>query len=53
MPGGEEVTRLLIEWKGGNQAAVDLLVPLVYDEMRRLAQHYLRDERAAAAGPFG
>ena len=48
MPAGEEVTRLLIEWKQGNKAAVDLLVPLVYDEMRRLAQHYLRDERAAA-----
>ena len=48
MPASEEVTRLLIEWKHGNQAAVDLLVPLVYDEMRRLAESYLRDERAAA-----
>jgi RNA polymerase sigma factor (TIGR02999 family) len=48
MPGSEEVTRLLIEWKRGNQAAVDLLVPLVYDEMRRLAESYLRDERSAA-----
>src|ERR1051325_7345820 len=48
MPGGEEVTRLLIEWKHGNQSAVDLLVPLVYDEMRRLAESYLRDERSAA-----
>ncbi len=48
MPANEEVTRLLIEWKSGNQAAVDLLVPLVYDEMRRLAESYLRDERAAA-----
>ena len=48
MPASEEVTRLLIEWKRGNQAAVDLLVPLVYDEMRRLAESYLRDERAAA-----
>jgi RNA polymerase sigma factor (TIGR02999 family) len=48
MPASAEVTRLLIEWKSGNQAAVDLLVPLVYDEMRRLAESYLRDERAAA-----
>ena len=48
MPEGDEVTRLLIEWKEGNQQAVDLLVPLVYDEMRRLAEMYLRDERAAA-----
>lgn len=48
MPASQEVTRLLIEWKQGNQAAVDLLVPLVYDEMRRLAEGYLRDERSAA-----
>ena len=44
----EEVTRLLIEWKSGNQAAMDLLVPMVYDEMRRLAESYLRDERSAS-----
>ena len=48
MAAAEEVTRLLIEWKSGNQAAMDLLVPLVYDELRRLAMSYLRDERAAA-----
>ena len=45
---GEEVTRLLIEWKSGSKEAMDLLVPLVYDEMRRLAQRYLRDEGSAA-----
>jgi RNA polymerase sigma-70 factor (ECF subfamily) len=43
----ESVTQLLIEWKNGNQAACDLLVPLVYRELRRLADHYLRDERAS------
>src|SRR5947209_17038799 len=48
MAASDEVTRLLMEWKQGNQAAIDLLVPIVYDEMRRLAQNYLRDERAAA-----
>lgn len=42
------VTKLLIEWKSGNQEAMNQLVPLVYDEMRRLAQRYLRDEHAAA-----
>jgi RNA polymerase sigma factor (TIGR02999 family) len=47
MSAGEEVTRLLIEWKQGNRKAIDLLIPIVYDEMRRLAQNYLRDERAA------
>ncbi|MBZ5608653.1 MAG: sigma-70 family RNA polymerase sigma factor [Acidobacteriia bacterium] len=44
----EPVTRLLIEWKSGNKEALDLLTPLVYNELRRLADHYLRDERAAA-----
>jgi len=44
----EAVTRLLVEWKSGSKEALDLLTPLVYDELRRLADHYLRDERAAA-----
>lgn len=44
----EAVTRLLIEWKSGDMHALDLLTPLVYGELRRLADHYLRDERAAA-----
>src|SRR6185436_14244029 len=47
MAASAEVTRLLIEWNGGSQAAMDQLVPLVYDEMRRLAERYLRDERSA------
>jgi RNA polymerase sigma factor (TIGR02999 family) len=42
------VTQLLIEWKSGKKEALDSLVPLVYGELRRLADHYLRDERAAA-----
>ena len=44
----QAVTQLLIEWKSGKKEALDLLVPLVYRELRRLADHYLRDERAAA-----
>ena len=47
MVADEQVTKLLIEWNNGNEAARDLLVPLVYDEMRRLADNYLRKERAA------
>lgn len=39
------VTKLLLEWRGGNQQALDALMPLVYDELRRLAQHYMRSER--------
>jgi RNA polymerase sigma factor (TIGR02999 family) len=42
------VTRLLIDWKSGSKDALDALTPLVYNELRRLANHYLRDERAAA-----
>jgi RNA polymerase sigma factor (TIGR02999 family) len=39
------VTQLLLEWRGGNQQALDALMPVVYDELRRLAQHYMRGER--------
>jgi len=43
-----QVTRLLVDVKNGDAAAIDRLIPVVYDELRRLAAHYLRDERAAA-----
>ena len=45
MPRPGEITRLLAEWSGGNQAALDHLVPIVYDELRRLASNYMRGER--------
>ena len=38
------MTRLLIDWRRGNQAALDELLPLVYNELRRLAQARLRQE---------
>ena len=40
------VTQLLLEWRGGSQQALDALMPVVYDELRRLAQHYMRGERS-------
>ena len=40
-----EVTRLLGEWKNGNERAVGKLMPLVYRELRQLAAAYLRGER--------
>jgi RNA polymerase sigma factor (TIGR02999 family) len=43
-PSQEEVTRLLIAWGNGNQAAMDELMVLVYDELRRLASRYMRRE---------
>src|SRR5688572_17581073 len=39
------VTQLLLEWRGGSQQALDVLMPVVYDELRRLAQHFMRGER--------
>ena len=39
------VTELLLAWGSGDQAALDKLIPLVYDELRRLAKRYLRRER--------
>jgi len=41
----ENISRLLEDWGHGNQEARDALIPLVYDELRRLARRYLRRER--------
>lgn len=41
----EGVTRLLLKWSDGNQEALNRLMPIVYDELRRLAGGYLRRER--------
>jgi RNA polymerase sigma-70 factor, ECF subfamily len=40
-----QITELLAEWSGGNQAALDELYPLVYDELHRLARRYMSRER--------
>jgi RNA polymerase sigma factor (TIGR02999 family) len=45
-PTSHEITRLLLAWSEGDKQALDRLVPLVYDELRRLAQNYMRKERA-------
>ncbi len=39
-----QVTRILAEWREGDRRAVERLVPLVYDELRRLARSQLRRE---------
>ena len=41
----ESVTKLLIELSNGDRDAVDLLLPVIYDELRKLAANYLRRER--------
>lgn len=47
MPGHapESITDLLLKWSGGDATALEQLMPLVYDELRRLAGRYLRRER--------
>lgn len=40
-----KVTVLLERWRSGDRAALDDLMPLVYEELRRLARHYLQQER--------
>lgn len=40
-----ELTQLLQRWSQGDEAAFDRMVPLVYDELRRMAQRHLRHER--------
>jgi|SRR5579871_566023 len=41
-----EITGLLAQWSTGDQAALDALVPILYDELRRMASNYMRSERA-------
>ena len=41
-----DVTRLLVQWSQGNQAALDELTPLVYRDLRERARNYLRRERS-------
>jgi RNA polymerase sigma factor (TIGR02999 family) len=48
MSSGGEITRLLRAWKGGNEAALEQLVPLISPHLRRLARNYMRRERAGA-----
>ena len=45
MKPAESVTQLLVKWGDGDQQALDMLMPLVYSELRRLASNYLRRER--------
>lgn len=40
-----DVTRLLLDWGHGDQSALDSLLPLIYNELRRVADGYLRRDR--------
>ena len=42
----KEITRLLVAWGDGDESALADLTPLVYEELHRLAHHYMNGERA-------
>lgn len=43
-PAAQDVTQLLIDWSDGDKAAFDRVVPLVHDELHRIAHRYMRRE---------
>lgn len=40
-----QVTQLLMDWSNGDKTALDKLMPLIHEELRRLAHHYMSRER--------
>lgn len=44
-PAPHEITGLLVAWGGGDESALERLIPLVYDELRQLAHRYMSRER--------
>lgn len=44
-PPSQPVSTLLSRWRAGDQEALQALIPLAYQELRRIAQHHLRQER--------
>ena len=41
----ENVTQLLVNWRNGDETALDQLMPIIYDELHRLAKRYMSRER--------
>ena len=41
----QDLTRFLIDWRNGNRTALDEMTPALYEELRRLARHFLAAER--------
>lgn len=44
-PSPDQITQLLKDWGNGDETARDQLIPLVYEELRRMAHRYMRKER--------
>ncbi|MBA3514580.1 MAG: RNA polymerase subunit sigma-70, partial [Pyrinomonadaceae bacterium] len=45
-PSPQSVTRLLVEWSHGGAAVLNELAPMVYGELHRIAESFMRHERA-------
>ncbi len=45
-PSSSEVTKYLQAWNQGDEAALEKLMPIVYNELRKLARSYMRRERS-------
>lgn len=43
--GSQQITQMLLAWSNGDQAALESLMPLVYDELRKVAARHLRGQR--------
>jgi len=43
--GWRQVTELLVRWRKADRQALDALIPLVYEELRHIAQHFLQREK--------
>ncbi len=39
-----EITEMLNEWSNGDDLAMESLMPLVYEELRRMANHYMQNK---------
>ena len=44
LPSSHEITRLLNDWRSGNPAALEQLMPLVYAELRKLARRHMQGQ---------
>lgn len=44
--GGQQVTQLLLKWSNGDQTALDELMPIVYDELRRMVRRYMNRQES-------
>jgi hypothetical protein len=45
IPTSQNLTQMLLAWGEGDEAARDALIPMVHDQLQRIARHHLRQER--------